>query len=140
MIELMIVVAIIGILAAIAIPNYLKYQAKAKQAEVKSNIKGIYTVETTYFSEHNEYAKDFSDLQWIPVGPYRYAYNIGGTNAGLNLPLSLAKNNDPPGADQSSFTAVAWGNIDADFAVDTWQATTNGGIKNTYDDVVETQP
>jgi type IV pilus assembly protein PilA len=43
LIELMIVVAIIGILAAIAIPNFLQYQMKAKTAEAKTNVQAIKT-------------------------------------------------------------------------------------------------
>ncbi|HEX6726218.1 MAG TPA: prepilin-type N-terminal cleavage/methylation domain-containing protein, partial [Nitrospira sp.] len=38
LIELMIVVAIIGILAAIAIPNFLQYQLKSRQSEGKVNL------------------------------------------------------------------------------------------------------
>lgn len=43
LIELMIVVAIIGILAAIAIPNFLRFQARARQSEVTSNLKALFT-------------------------------------------------------------------------------------------------
>jgi type IV pilus assembly protein PilA len=45
LIELMIVVAIIGILAAIAIPNFLRYQLRAKFAELKTNVEAIYKSE-----------------------------------------------------------------------------------------------
>jgi len=41
LIELMIVVAIIGILAAIAIPNFVKYQLRSKFSEASSNIEGL---------------------------------------------------------------------------------------------------
>jgi type IV pilus assembly protein PilA len=44
----MIVVAIIGILAAIAIPNFVDMQYRAKRAEVPSNVDGIKTAELAY--------------------------------------------------------------------------------------------
>jgi len=56
LIELMIVVAIIGILAAIAIPNFMKFQAKAKQSEAKTNLGAIYVAQIAYFSNGNTYA------------------------------------------------------------------------------------
>src|SRR5512143_4375602 len=62
LIELMIVVAIIGIMAAIANPNFLKYQAKSKQSEAKTNLKGIFTSETSYFGEQNNYTNNFTAM------------------------------------------------------------------------------
>jgi len=55
LIELMIVVAIIGILAAIAIPNFLKFQCKAKQSEGKTALKATYTTELAYNGEFGSY-------------------------------------------------------------------------------------
>jgi prepilin-type N-terminal cleavage/methylation domain-containing protein len=43
LIELMIVVAIIGILAAIAIPNFVRFQARARQSEASTNLKSLFT-------------------------------------------------------------------------------------------------
>ncbi len=48
LVELMIVVAIIGILAAIAIPNFVAMQLKAKRSEVPGNVDGIKTAEMAY--------------------------------------------------------------------------------------------
>jgi type IV pilus assembly protein PilA len=55
LIELMIVVAIIGILAAIAIPNFIKFQLRAKAGEAKVNLAGIRTAQESYFAEAGTY-------------------------------------------------------------------------------------
>ena len=55
LIELMIVVAIIGILAAIAIPNFLQYQMKSRQAEAKTNLGAIRTSEISFQAERSCY-------------------------------------------------------------------------------------
>ena len=55
LIELMIVVAIIAILAAIAIPNYLNYRYKARTSEAKSNIGAINTLQEAYAAETDQY-------------------------------------------------------------------------------------
>ena len=79
LIELMIVVAIIGILAAIAIPNFLKFQAKSKQSEAKSNLGAVFTGEVAFFGETNRYG-DFREINWAASGTPRYHYLIGDTN------------------------------------------------------------
>jgi type IV pilus assembly protein PilA len=56
LIELMIVVAIIGILAAIAIPNFIRYQLKSKTSEAKTNIGGIKTNEESFRATFDFYA------------------------------------------------------------------------------------
>lgn len=55
LIELLIVVAIIGILAAIAIPNFLQAQTRAKVARVKADMKTAATAITIYQTDWNEY-------------------------------------------------------------------------------------
>ena len=81
LIELMIVVAIIGILAAIAIPNFLRYQCKSKQSEAKGNLGAIFTSNVAFRSEYDRYT-GVAELGWEPAGTTRYGYsctNIAAT-------------------------------------------------------------
>ncbi len=55
LIELMIVVAIIGILAAIAIPNFVKMQLRSKASEGRINLAGIRTAQGAYFADAGAY-------------------------------------------------------------------------------------
>jgi type IV pilus assembly protein PilA len=94
LVELMIVVAIIGILAAIAIPNFVDMQYRAKRAEVPPNVDGIKTAEIAYDAAFDTYIAaavapsstvnkltrawtfpaDFVAMGWEPSGEVRGAY------------------------------------------------------------------
>jgi len=58
LIELLIVVAIIGILAAIAIPNFLLAQVRAKVARAKGEMHSVNTAIESYYVDNNEYPND----------------------------------------------------------------------------------
>src|SRR5687767_1916514 len=78
LIELMIVVAIIGILAAIAIPNFVAYQAKSKQSEAKVSLGAIFTSAVAYQAESQNpqsYSPStISQIGWQPSGTPRYSF------------------------------------------------------------------
>lgn len=128
LIELMIVVAIIGILAAIAIPNFLRFQARTRQGEAKINLKGIYNAKKAYFAERTTYITNFAD--YTQEKQTRYTYRAGtevkpATFGGLEVthPLSgtcSPAQSDPGDADDGGFTVTASGNIDADAFLDAW--------------------
>lgn len=82
LVELMVVVAIIGLLSAVAVPNFKKYQAKAKVSEAKLQLSAVYTAETAFFSDYNIYHNCLAYMGFDP-GPEsanRY-YAIGFVTA-----------------------------------------------------------
>lgn len=64
LVELMIVVAIIGILAALAIPRFQQFQSKSRQAEARSNLAHIYTLQVSYAGDNDS----FSDFSCLTLG------------------------------------------------------------------------
>ena len=120
LIELMIVVAIIGILAAIAIPNFLMFQLRAKTGEAKTNLAGIRTAQEGYFAEFGSYVvalasptampnprsqknpwlpdPGYVTLGWAPEGEVFYQYDV----AVLNSAYSAAAQGDLDAAGTTS--------------------------------------
>jgi prepilin-type N-terminal cleavage/methylation domain-containing protein len=88
LIELMIVVAIIGILAAIAIPNFIKFQARSKQSEAKANLKAIFTAQKAFFQEKDRFSTLTGEVGFEPERNNRYAYFL--TNSGTIEPRTGA--------------------------------------------------
>ena len=119
LIELMIVVVIIGILAALAIPRFMKATVKSKQSEAKGILKQIYTMEHTYKQANDVYSVNLNTIGVeIPVN-VRYTYTVALVGTGF-----LATANVPsPG-------------LDDDPAPDTWTINDLGQLVCTSDDSV----
>src|SRR5262245_45577195 len=67
LIELMIVVAMIGILSAFAIPYFSAYQARSRQSEASTNLGAIFVSEVAFFGENNRYS-DFATIGFTLAG------------------------------------------------------------------------
>ena len=130
LIELMIVVAIIGILAAIAIPNFIKYQNRTKRSEGSVNVAGIRTSQISYFASYDRYVNagpyptgtpstqkmqwectstepctGFGTIAWRPEGDVYFNYLVRATDST---------------ATSHGFSAVATGDVDGDTATSCW--------------------
>ena len=62
LIEILVVVLIIGVLSAIAIPSYMKAVEKSKATEAILALSDIAKAENDYFYTKNKYTNDFEDL------------------------------------------------------------------------------
>lgn len=125
LIELMIVVVIIGILAAMAVPRFMRAATKAKQSEAKGILKQVYTMQRAYFVEHDAYCRNgvtasaaaptaFAPLavEIMPSARYTYVMVVAG----------------------ATFTCTATANLDDDATNDVWTIDQNGNLVCTSDD------
>lgn len=148
LVELMIVVAIIGILSALAIPNFLKYRAKAKQTEAKINLAALYMAEKSFGTEYNTYTSYLGSLGYKADGIMYYRFGFKDTfpatisNTQLVLPLSIDKDSTQSCPDSdfinnsisaTSFVAEACGRISdatANNQYDHWTIDENKKLTN----------
>jgi len=158
LIELMIVVAIIGILAAIAIPNFIKFQARSKQSEAKANLKAVFTAQKAFFQEKDRFSTLTGEVGFEPERNNRYAYFLApGTTIELRDTTAIVQATTYTGvavdtfkytsalnqvyadtvcnskagltgSPATRFDAVALGNVDADATVDQWSIASDSRI------------
>lgn len=121
LVELMIVVAIIAILAAVAIPSYMRFQLRARETEARNNLAAIRTCEEAYKAENDVYLAGVASpaggglgttpIAWAdgggwtamgfsPDGEVRYLYTAALVAGGAGVP--------------PSYTATATGDVDGD--------------------------
>ncbi|WP_046744116.1 prepilin-type N-terminal cleavage/methylation domain-containing protein [Kordia zhangzhouensis] len=86
--EILIVLAIIGILLLIALPNLMPYISKAKATEAQLQLKAIHSMQTQYRYLYSRYSNDFNEIDYeAPLttdkgGNARYSYEIIAADGG----------------------------------------------------------
>jgi type IV pilus assembly protein PilA len=132
LIELMIVVAIIGILAAVAIPGFWRFQMRSKVSEGKTNLHAIRVAELAYLASDSTFVAGvpspvadaalgprkqpwvdnggFAQLGWEPEGDPYFNYKVIALPAGC----------PGPGNPCTSFTAEAGSDLDGDAVLNYW--------------------
>ena len=115
--EVMIVVAIIGILATLAYPSLEGYLQRAKQSEVKTNLATIHAAEKLYHASNGSYTDDLVALGVDIADDAIYSSGITAT--------------------ASTFTATATANLDDDATEDTWTINQDKQLVQTTDEFTE---
>lgn len=96
LIEIMIVVAIIGILAAVSIPLYNGYTNRAKRVEAEEKLMNLAAIEEDYFNTYREYTNNETNLKKY------YGAELGGVS-GKNYKIAITL-----GTSNASYTAKAY--------------------------------
>ena len=131
LIELMIVVAVLGILASIAVPNFIRYTAQSRQSEARVNLGGIFVNQIAFFAVTNQYGTFQATGFGLAAQTNRYAYRVGaGVTPNVDLFLPATGPGDPGdntivgagivGLPSPGFTATATSNLDTDVTIDMW--------------------
>lgn len=146
LVELMIVVAILGILASIALPNFSKQSNRAKQAEAKVALNGIFTAENTYFIQSGSYTGCLSNIGYKGDGLTIYKVGFKTVTAksvvglsdcapGLNVSFFGTSTENLPTdteATQSTFKAGAVGKLSSR---DAWTIDQDRNLVNTLNGI-----
>jgi prepilin-type N-terminal cleavage/methylation domain-containing protein len=128
LIELMIVVVIVGILAALAIPRFMRGATKSKQSEAREVLKQIYTMERAYFIENETYT--LNGVTASAAAPLAYAILAIEIMPSARYTYTIVM------PSPSQFTCTATADLDDDPTVDIWTIDETGTLTNTIDDSV----
>lgn len=75
-------IPVVGVLAAIAVPNFMKFKCKSLQSEAKVSLMSLRTAEEAFHAEHGYYTSDLVALEWQPFGSPRYLYGFADAGPG----------------------------------------------------------
>lgn len=118
LIELMVVVAILSVIAALTVPRFLRHQTATRQEECHRNLKSLVQAEKEFFEKNQEYTDNLKTLGWGPEAQRWYEYRF--------LPSPSPKSN---------FLFGCIGNIDKDPTLDEATIDEKGDIRQITNDV-----
>lgn len=126
--ELMIVVVILSILAAIGYPSYRQYVARAKRNEAKAGLLQIATLQERFYLQNNSYTTDLTRLGFTvaanaPSETGTYVFNVTAANANTFSAVAAYQNTDGELGKCAAFTIDGQQNKSSTPYTDCWTNT-----------------
>jgi len=116
LIEMLITIILMGIIAAIAIPQYSRYVSKSRQQDAQGQLMAIRQAQEIYKLQYGTYTTATGGLTGWQTTVGKYTFAVTAANA-------------------TTFTATATGNIDSDAGNDVWTITESTNPQNTTPDI-----
>jgi type IV pilus assembly protein PilE len=128
LIELLIVVVIVSILAAVAYPNYRAYVQKSKRNEAKAALLQIATNQERVYLNENEYTESMTKLGFsgddnVPTGSGTYSIDVVAADANSYTAQATYLLDDDEKAKCETFTITATGAKTSSPRTDCWTST-----------------
>jgi len=123
LIELMIVVVVLGIIAGLAIPSYMKIQARTKGCEAKGMLKAALVLEKAYLNQHGRYSSSLDEIGFVQV-PLVTDHPPGKARYLIAIPVATE--------DVLRVTATAVVDFDGDGKYSVWTIDQSGNIRESF--------
>jgi len=108
LVELIVVVAIVGIIGSFAVPSLQKYVMQSRRTEAYINLAGIYTAQKVYHMEHDQYGANFGDIGFEISG----ANEVDPTTIQSQFYTYTLEAFAVGGAPNANYSALATGDLD----------------------------
>lgn len=128
LIELMVVVVIVGILAAVAYPNYRDHVTRSKRTEAKAALLQIATNQERHYLNHNQYTTDLTNLGFPVADNYltdseAYVVRVTGANANSYTAQAVYQEGGAEDGRCNTFTINETGDKTSSPNTDCWTST-----------------
>ncbi|HSI03437.1 MAG: hypothetical protein ACAI38_10605 [Myxococcota bacterium] len=145
----LLMLAVLGSVAGAAIPNFTRYQNKAKEAEARTALQMVYTAQSAYFAEKKRYCRTFKECGYEPLPDQKYILfmtpkemalapgsdDLMRTIVATEAREALLTANVKPRVEKKKFLVAAVANLDGDDIMDVWTIDETGNLVHVVSDL-----
>ncbi len=145
----LLMLAALGSVAGAAIPNFTRFQNKAKEAGARTMLQAVYTAQSAFFAEKSRYCRTFKECGYTPMNEDKYilfmtpkelAFAPGSDDFTRTVLATEARDalvtaSVKPRVEKKKFLVAAVANLDGDETMDIWTIDETGNLVHVVSDI-----